>query len=37
VNVKPLSEKHGDDPENPRYIESVRRLGYRFIAPAPAA
>src|SRR5215472_10710082 len=26
----------GDDPRTPRYIETVHRLGYRFIAPVSA-
>jgi DNA-binding response OmpR family regulator len=28
-----LREKLGDDPEHPRYIQTERRLGYRFLAP----
>jgi two-component system KDP operon response regulator KdpE len=33
VYIRRLRDKLGDDPEHPRYIETVRRLGYRFIAP----
>jgi len=35
VYIRRLREKLGDDPEHPRYIQTERRLGYRFIAPAP--
>ena len=35
VYIRRLREKLGDDPENPRYIQTVRRLGYRFLAPDP--
>src|SRR5207247_1013794 len=31
--VKKLRAALGDSPENPRYIETLPRLGYRFIAP----
>src|SRR5215470_9124808 len=31
--VKKLRETLGDDAENPRFIETVPRRGYRFIAP----
>ena len=34
VYIRRLRDKLGDDPDRPRYIETVRRLGYRFIAPA---
>jgi two-component system KDP operon response regulator KdpE len=34
VYIRRLREKLGDDPEHPRYIQTERRLGYRFIAPA---
>jgi len=35
--VKKLRQALGDDPENPHYIETSPRHGYRFIAPvAPA-
>ena len=37
VYVRRLREKLGDDPEHPRYIQTERRLGYRFIAPTDAA
>ncbi len=33
VYVRRLREKLGDDPEHPRYIQTERRLGYRFLAP----
>ena len=41
TGVKKLREALGDDPEKPRYVETVPRRGYRFIAevkhmPAPA-
>lgn len=41
TGVKKLREALGDDPEKPRYIETIPRRGYRFIAevkqiPAPA-
>jgi len=31
--IKKLREALGDSAENPRYIETLPRLGYRFIAP----
>ena len=34
VYIRRLRDKLGDDPERPRYIQTERRLGYRFIAPA---
>jgi two-component system KDP operon response regulator KdpE len=34
VYIRRLREKLGDDPEHPRYIQTERRLGYRFLAPA---
>ena len=37
VYVRRLREKLGDDPEHPRYIQTERRLGYRFLAPARAS
>jgi two-component system KDP operon response regulator KdpE len=33
VYIRRLREKLGDDPEHPRYIQTERRLGYRFLAP----
>lgn len=30
AHVKNLRKKLGDDPQNPRYIETVRSVGYRF-------
>jgi two-component system, OmpR family, KDP operon response regulator KdpE len=33
VYIRRLREKLGDDPNNPQYIQTERRLGYRFIAP----
>lgn len=37
VYIRRLRDKLRDDSENPRYIETVRRLGYRFIAPPATA
>jgi DNA-binding winged helix-turn-helix (wHTH) protein/Tol biopolymer transport system component len=34
VAVRKLREALGDDAENPRYIETVPRRGYRFLGPA---
>lgn len=34
VYVRRLREKLGDDPDKPRYIQTQRGVGYRFIAPA---
>jgi len=31
--IKRLRSKIGDDPHDPRYIETVRGVGYRFVAP----
>ena len=31
--MRKLREVLGDDPQNSRYIQTVRGLGYRFIAP----
>jgi two-component system KDP operon response regulator KdpE len=31
VYIRRLREKLGDDPEHPRYIQTERRLGYRFV------
>ena len=33
VYIRRLREKLGDDPDHPTYIQTERRLGYRFIAP----
>ncbi len=33
VAVKELREALGDDAERPRYVQTVRKAGYRFIAP----
>ena len=30
AHIKNLRKKLGDDPQNPRYIETVRSVGYRF-------
>jgi len=35
--VKKLRAALGDSPENSRYIETIPRLGYRFIAPIEAS
>jgi two-component system, OmpR family, KDP operon response regulator KdpE len=32
VYIRRLRDKLGDDPEHPRYIQTERRLGYRFLA-----
>ena len=34
VDVRKLREALGDDAENPRYIETVPKRGYRFLGPA---
>jgi two-component system, OmpR family, KDP operon response regulator KdpE len=34
VYIRRLREKLGDDPDNPRSIQTERRLGYRFLLPA---
>ena len=34
VYIRRLRDKLGDDPDDPRYIQTVRGLGYRFIAPS---
>ena len=34
VAVRKMREALGDDAENPRYIETIPRRGYRFIVPA---
>jgi len=33
VHIAALRKKLGDDPENPRFIETVRGVGYRFKDP----
>src|SRR6202789_1927607 len=35
--VKQIRAALGDDPEKPRYIETLHRRGYRFIAPTHVA
>ncbi len=37
VRIGELREALGDDPDAPRFIETVARRGYRFIAPVAAA
>jgi DNA-binding winged helix-turn-helix (wHTH) protein/tetratricopeptide (TPR) repeat protein len=37
VILKKLRAAVGDDPENPRFIETVPKRGYRFIAPVSVA
>ncbi|MGH9405311.1 MAG: winged helix-turn-helix domain-containing protein [Terriglobia bacterium] len=34
--IKQIRQALGDDPEAPRYVETVPRRGYRFIAPVEA-
>lgn len=34
VYIRRLRRKLGDDPEQPRYIQTERGLGYRFLVPA---
>jgi two-component system KDP operon response regulator KdpE len=36
VYIRRLREKLHDDPEHPKFIQTERRLGYRFLAPDPA-
>ncbi len=36
-SIKKLREALGDDSENPRFIETLHRRGYRFIAPVDAS
>lgn len=36
VRVTHLRKKLNDDPVNPRYIETVRGVGYRFKSPSPS-
>ena len=33
VYIRRLRDKLGDDPDHPHFIETERRLGYRFLAP----
>ena len=33
VHVSSLRKKLGDDPRNPRYIETIRSVGYRMKRP----
>jgi len=33
VYIRRLRDKLGDDPEHPRFIQTERRLGYRFLPP----
>ena len=33
VYIRRLRDKLGDDPEHPRFIQTERRLGYRFLLP----
>ena len=33
VYIRRLRDKLGDDPEQPRFIQTERRLGYRFLLP----
>jgi TolB-like protein/DNA-binding winged helix-turn-helix (wHTH) protein len=35
--MRKVRQALGDDPENPRFIQTVTGLGYRFIAQTPAA
>ena len=35
VAVRKLREALGDDADSPRYIETIPKRGYRFLAPAP--
>ena len=37
VHVSALRRKLGDDPQNPRYIHTVRGVGFRFAAPGELA
>lgn len=37
VHIWSLRKKLGDDPKAPRYIETVRAVGYRFINPLASA
>ena len=33
VHVSSLRKKLGDDPSNPRYIRTIRGVGFRFASP----
>lgn len=35
VHISALRRKLGEDPKSPRYIETVRSVGYRMIPPSP--
>ena len=37
MHIRTLREKLGDDADEPRYIKTVRNVGYRFIGAAGAA
>ncbi|HBY97605.1 MAG: response regulator transcription factor [Ardenticatenaceae bacterium] len=37
VHIRRLRQKVEDDPDHPRYIQTVRGVGYRFSAPPPTA
>jgi len=36
VHIRWLREKIEDDPGDPRYIQTVRSVGYRFVAGTSA-
>src|SRR5262245_34990995 len=36
-NIYELRKSLGDDPSEPRYIETIPKRGYRFIAPVKAS
>jgi DNA-binding response OmpR family regulator len=37
VHVSSLRKKLGDDPKTPRWIETIRGIGYRMLPPSPRA
>jgi DNA-binding response OmpR family regulator len=37
VHVRALRRKLGDDPSRPRYLHTVRRVGFRFAGPEDVA